>query len=593
MAFIGFRGSVIPQAETSTVDTEKDEVQQKWILALTHDNDAVARQILDEVPVEMRSNKLLDTHLVLPRPSGALKEPIKQLSVTDYTPDRPWCLVAMHDSHSVMQVLLEYGADVLQVNRNGNNMLHVLAALASTRTEDGEKEIVATARYIRDILEPSTYKKLLLTENADGLRPLELASHLGSFSLFMFYFDTPDVYVTREDDHILYKIQYFDITEYVTGVRFYQSPLKGMMNVEEDRITSKQVEEMYLGGPMRSWLEAIYSVNIPLITIWAIFTAAYICLVLSCDMTIDNVCGHNTTYQNTHSISVTTKRDIFWSMNIISIIIIVIDIIELVQYIVFRPRWLNRVVYGKKKPGMSQAFYRITHFLAVLVVAVVTTVSLNDHYKNRISYNIGGYGVVAAIYGFVWSVVYFLQILPVIGHYAMAVQRMLMDFVNFSILFLLFFVSYSVGFFHLLNKTRDLPEFATFPSSLYGTFRVMLNMVDFRTVSEDISSDAYLLHISYVFMIAILLLNFLIAIFSSSYEQVNNHKETFIQMQVLSVAMTADQRFQTIFPKMRTYLLRRYFIHDNGRYFVPRVVDLPRCFDQNIRPMHQLWCIDI
>ena len=571
--------SFIPLTETGSPTANTNTVQLKWILSITSNDDAMARQILDEVPAEVRSRKLLGVRLVFPGPSSGLRQRMKRLTSTTYSPDRPWSLAAVCDSRAIMKVLLEYGADALQVNSHRNNMLHVLAALASTANADKESEVVETARHIRSILKPEFYKKLLLAENADGLRPMELASHLGAFNLFEFYFDTPDLYISREEDLILYKIQHFDITEYVTGARYYQSPLNGMLHVEEDRISSISVHDIYLKDPMRSWLDAIYYVNVPVIVIWAIFRITYISLVLSCDMTISEACTGNSSCADSYADTVTTKLDLFWILLILSMFIIAIDAIDLIWYLFYRPRWLNRVVYGRKKTGMHQTFYRMVHFLSAFTIAIVTMVSLHEYHQNRPSTNMGGYGVVAAVYGFVWSILYFLQMLPVIGHYVMAVQRMLKDFANFGILFLLFFLSYSIGFFNLLKTYRDMPDFSTFWDSLYGTFSVMLNTIDFRDVSGNLKTDVRLLHITFVFMIATLLMNFLIATLSSSYEHVMKCGKIFILMQMLSVAMAADRRFQVVLPQLRNYLLRRHFVHQNGRYFISRVTDIKRTND--------------
>ena len=573
--------------ETGDIALTTDAVRTKWILAITRDNDEMARQILHDVPVAIHSRELLEARLVFRRPTDAIKQPTRQLSVTSYSPDTPWCLAAVCDSRRVMELLLEHGADLLQVNSNGNNMLHVLAALASTGTEKEEEDVISTARHIRNIVKPDIYCKLLLTENSDGLRPLELAGHLGAFALFRFYFDTKDLYITREDDHTLYKIQYFEITEYVTGVRFYQSPLNSLLNVEKGRITTKSVEETYLTDPMRSWVAGICSVNIPVVVIWAMFRIVYISFFLSCDVSIEKECTGNMTCDNQYAQSVSKSLINIWVVLVISVLIIAIDLVDFIRYILIRPRWLNRVVYDKKRLGMTQLFYRITHFLSVFMVAIMTSVALVDYYRNRLSYDISGYGVIAGVYGFVWSFLYFFQILPMFGHYVMAVQRMLNDFINFAILFILFFVTYSVGFYKLLSTTHSLPEFATFYSSIYGTFRVMLNMVDFRTVSDDISTDVYALHITFTFMIAILLMNFLIATLSSSYEHVMNYRKLFVHMQILSVSMIADGRFQTFLAPLRNYLLRRYFVHEKGRYFVCRFTDMSKSVERTSHPTQQ------
>ena len=562
--------------DTNTLASTTEEVQEKWILAIIRDDDDMARHIIQAVPLAIRSDELLEAHLVFRRPPDTLKQPTRELSVTLYSPDTSWCLAAVCGSCAVMKVLQEYGADALHANSNGNNMLHVLAALASTGTEKEEEESLTNARHIRNTVDSEVYRKLLLHENPDGLRPLELASHLGAFTLSRFYLETKDLYITREDDYALYKIQYFEITEYVTGVRFYQSPLYSLLNVEHARISRRAVEEMYLTDPMRSWVDAICSVNTPVIVTWAIFRIAYICVFLTCYISTEDECSSNMTCANQYPKSVSKCLINYWTVFVISVLIIAIDFIDLIRYILFRPRWINRVVYEKKRTGMTQLFYRVTHFISVFVVAIDTLIALIDYHKNSESYDKGGYGLIASLYGFVWSILYFLQILPKFGHYIMAVQRMLSDFANFAFLFLIFFSIYSAGFFQLLNTIASLPEFKTYFSSVYGTFRVMLNMVDFRTLPDDLSNDVQVLHIAFVFMITILLMNFLIATLSSSYEHIMNYRKLLIHMQFLSLSMQSDGRFQTFLPRMRNYLLRRYFVHENGRYFICRVIHMEK-----------------
>ena len=552
-----------------------DDVMEKWIAAIMRDDDVSARRLLGSNSECPERHRLLETHLNFPRHNITQLKLKRQLSATNFSPDTAWCLAALCDSRKVMNVLQEYDANVLQVNSTGNNLLHVLSALASTSSEEKEEEVIMTLRHIQDMLNPVVYHKLLLAENADGLRPLELASHLGAFGVFMFFFNTPGIYITKEDDHILYKVQYFDITEYIVGSRIYQSPIYAMTYLEESKISNKSVNRIYLSDPMRSWLKAIFYVNVPLIVIWAFLRTVYIYLFLECDLTIVPVCTDNATCQHNNVNSVATNLVFYWSIFCMSLFTISVDISEFVVHLISSPHWLNHVVYRRKRRGMRQNFYRIAHFVAVLSVVVFIGEELIKYYLDS-HYNRGaGYGVVAAVYGFVWSVLYFCQLLPMIGHYVMAVQRMLRDFASFSFLLVLFFVTYSMGFYKLLRASNAFPEFTTFPRSLYGTFEVMLNMVNFFVI-EDVSPGVLVLHITFVFMITILLLNFLIATLSSSYEHVMTYRDIFIQLQIIAVTMTTDYRFRKFLPSLRNRLLRRYFVHENGHYFITCVVDMRR-----------------
>ena len=66
-----------------------------------------------------------------------------------------------------------------------------------------------------------------------------------------------------------------------------------------------------------------------------------------------------------------------------------------------------------------------------------------------------------------------MQFVPGLNSYVIAVQQILTDFMSFSIILAFFFLSYSIGFYLLAKNSFDLG------SSIYETFKLMLNMIDF------------------------------------------------------------------------------------------------------------------
>ena len=60
---------------------------------------------------------------------------------------------------------------------------------------------------------------------------------------------------------------------------------------------------------------------------------------------------------------------------------------------------------------------------------------------------------------------------------------------------------------------------------LYTVFTIMLNIVNLTSFHIHNQTILYLLHMAYIFMMAILMLNFLIALFSHSVAEIMAHKE--------------------------------------------------------------------
>ena len=566
----------VEDSTTFAMDTINGHPEdEEWIRAIVTDNDDQVRRIIEEMPNESGSGKNLNNLLHLKSQGKDCYGSKKQICATSYSPDTPLCLSAMFNSHKAMEILVEYGADCLQKTSNGNNMLHILVAFASINGEEGEERTISTAEYIKNLVGDELYRQLLQAENDDGLRPLELACHLGTFGLFMYFFETPVLYIIREEDHVLHKIQYFDITEYVSGPRYLKSPIYGLTYAEEENINSNYLKDACLKDPICSWISIVLHTNLPFIVWWFINRLLYIMLFLACDPVVQDVCDNNGNCPRGTIFSVNVNLGMYYALLLMSVFMVVGDIIDFVHWLSFHPRWLYRKVYGPKTISMHHVFYRLSHFSAVLVAAISSAVTLGCHYENISPYPAMEIAVVFAVWSFVWSVLYFIQLLPMVGFYVMSVQRMLKDFINFAFLLFVFFFTYTIAFYKLLRTNETVKDFNKMPQSFYNTFRVMLNMVEFFYPDAEVGFAVYVVHVSYVFMIAILLLNFLIATMSSSYELVMSNREVLFKMHRLSVSVTVDQRFPRLLAPIRNYLRRSLFVYENDRYYVTRAIELP------------------
>ena len=247
-------------------------------------------------PTQSQHSNLLNAHLQLQPRDTVYHGPVRNIITTAYSPDTHWCLTAMLNSNKVMKVLAEYGRNCLQATPNGNNMFHVLVASVSTHGDFPEELASKTTAYIKDLIGNDDYGRLLQAENGDGLRPLELAGHLGTLGLLMYFFVTPGIYITREEDHILYRLQFYDVTEYVTHLRYLKSPVYGMTYIDENKIISKYVKQAYLSDLMRSWSNIILQVNLPYIVACCLFRIVYITLFLTCDLNINDACDRYANY---------------------------------------------------------------------------------------------------------------------------------------------------------------------------------------------------------------------------------------------------------------------------------------------------------
>ena len=179
-----------------------------------------------------------------------------------------------------------------------------------------------------------------------------------------------------------------------------------------------------------------------------------------------------------------------------------------------------------------------------------------------------------------WGILFFLQFLPWFGFIVIALQRMIQNLLSFAIIFLSILTPFVFAFKKFLGHTGSICNYEFFHiiNAFYSTFKVMLNMVDFEKYSGTDMSAVSFLHFVYVFLVPVLLINFLIALFSTSYAQVYANKRIYHFIQQLSVSMIIEYRLNKIIPSWYTWQRKRCFLTtDDGRILLRRVILRDRC----------------
>ena len=94
-------------------------------------------------------------------------------------------------------------------------------------------------------------------------------------------------------------------------------------------------------------------------------------------------------------------------------------------------------------------------------------------------------------------------------------------------------------------------------------------MIDITQFNIHNAEILYLLHGAFTTIISILMLNFLIALFSNAVAEVSEDSDLIVTIQRLSVVLTVDRRFRWI-GKLLGYekLLKRNFIMENGQVYI-------------------------
>ena len=496
------------------------------------------------------------------------------LGTSYYSPDNALCLAAVCDARDVLQAMMEQGVTMTQTTHQGNTFVHCLIAHASIRKEDIEQKVIDTLQFMKSILDEKEYEEIILMENDDGLRPLELAAHLGTFQLFQYIFETRNIYLTQSKELGFYSLDYFDITEYVTRIRSEQSPLGAIMLLAENQVGDKTIKTVLQSDPISSWIGATVYSNIPCIIIWALLRFSY--LIVFFFMLI-YVKMHGTSMINIKNITQSSGGDISKNKEVDYILFcgavyvcfcastaLLVSLFQLIVGLIRNKKWFTKDIKKRKDYAVYTVFYKVSMLLTILATLMISIAFLDAFVAMGTLVSFSTYVstdllIMIATLAYAWDILYFLQLVPVVNLYVIAIQRMLDQFGGFLVVFILFFTVYVFGFYILV-------EDMVLEDSYYTVFRIMLNMVSFPEASGVLK----FLHMSFVFMVVILLLNILIAILGSAYDYVYCHREMIVMIQGLSVALATEPIMSTLFWPLHNYLRKQYMIRQNGRFYITR-----------------------
>ena len=507
---------------------------------------------------------------------------------------RPLCVAAASLCKDTWHILLDNGADpVEQTEDDGGNAIHVLIKMAAK--DQNNFEIYSS--WYSDVilaLNVDIVINMLHHEDQFSLRPIELASHSAALDLMLTIFNTPGVY--RQTKSRGLHIQHlYDITEYESvekGNRREFSPLNFLQDLSFSGMAQASSCNSFHFHVMQTWLHNKVVVNRVLIGLWFLLRCTTLLVLMTAtlsSMEMDH-CYSNYGYEaNTTTFESTSKictkifkpngcpkaflKVTFWDvclLNAFSFSVclagVSIDLYEIISYL----RQSNPKL--KAKVFKIQNFYRVTNILFQVSIGLIVGPLLLVGPENQTLLN---FAIPVGTSLGIWTILYFVQLLYMIGHYVIVVQLMLKDMLNFTIILFLIILPFVHGFHRMANDGLCLEDFTDFWKSFYTSFRMMLNMVDTTHVGVNDNLGFFILHFTYVFIVPILLINFLIATMSNTASEVFAVRSMVVQVQRLSVIIPLERRFHRLFAGYYRYMHRRCFCIKNDKIYIQ--VDTTRC----------------
>ena len=476
---------------------------------------------------------------------------------------RPLFQCVTFGSFNILKVLLKHGADILQVAENQWNIIHYLI-IVSRENENFEGKAVQIYKRLLSELAAEDVRKLLMMEDTDGLRPLELAVHAGCLQMFNAIVNTPGVYLVNRQRKGLKEVSWYDITEYEDGsfcnkvTRQSRSPIN-LLSFSERKILKSDVSTGILRkGMLKQWARKKFLCNTPFIWIWfclrlvsivafyflisvdmnillkqyfthsvgtgtinatnseKIFLAdnnvtssLYVCLVSNetlnnCYYALrnlkklidiesirnalnDTACQPfmgwyitTETMRNSHN-SVLALWILIWYLQIYTTCSVIFDIISVFTLFCSNSiKW--KQFQGKKKDIVaSNTFYRVCQFTFMVFVNSIIMVYVALYFEQDSSDQKWlKIGLIFTCFFSVWSVLYFVQLMPSVGQFVNSIRRMLGIMFNFIIVYGIMLYPYPHAFMVMLKNSSgcQVPGFETLQNGIYSSFKIMLNMLD-------------------------------------------------------------------------------------------------------------------
>lgn len=455
-----------------------------------------------------------------------------------------------------------------------------------------------TYRRLCAVLPNDVIVRLLRAPNADGLRPLECAANDGILGLAKAYLLTRGMYIIREEDRGLATYQWIDVTDYETfdaGNRKEWAPLFCLTLMDKDRLNYPTTAQLFADPVIRKWIKNKIKCGI----LPAAFYMVMRCFMVGIFIVIDSDIGDIGVNDNNILSSNASDSDIANATNAISsvscksfgslslspyakyllcIFLIIYTVIShavsFIESCTYRPRnynLLKKSDHGYKNTFVQHSFYRRIHGTVSIMIGLRAVITLM------------GYTAQSDLVTYVrlvnrsllwWSLLYFIQLLPGPDLFVVAIQSVLGILFQFCLMYSLFLFSYAHLFMVEINinlRQGCSAQFIDIPSSIYNTFLVMINMVDLTQYDVINPVALHSVHMSYVLIVGILLLNFLIAIMSDRITETSKFKDVILPVQKLSVVLTMERQLWPVNRFYYRWIQRKVFTLHNDRLCIVRI----------------------
>lgn len=559
---------------TKTTDTEE------WIKALTT-NDGMTVEDMLQTMDDIEVQHFLHGQLIV---SDNLLHITKES--LDSNLDLSLSYAVVFCAYEVVEILLCWGVDVLQQDSHGNNSMHCLVLRSFLTDGRVEDKCLEAFKWLLKHLSSLDIRTLMEQENMQGLRPMEYAGHLDSWQLCAAMMEVSVVH-QKQMGLSLYKL--YDVTDYEGDKARLFNPALMIASMSEKALLQPPALQFFKSNVIKCWSKNKLLVNGIFITTWIFLRIIYLSFHLLYTFKGPLMQNFTNYMTNTSTVleqkrSVTSAAPTSVQMIIVCYLILysVIGMIyDAAETLLNIRNWLTyiKTPRGFKRTVLHYEFYR----LLVITTYVMVTITYGNEFAKYVAEPFLTLETQVLFFNTIditipWTILYFIQLLPKIGHYVIVVQRLVMDVTKFSLI-AIFYVFPFFLIVQRLSYTIMIDEFLTFhpmdiSKASYFVYSTIMNIIPLD--AHDIMDNPIFLYFVYLafMVVALLLMNFLIALFSDTVAFLNLYSDVIIYVQRMELVFRTEQRLRKLplFSLLYTRLTRHLFHIDKDRVYL-QVVD--------------------
>ena len=494
-----------------------------------------------------------------------------------YKPTIPFHLAVSNNAKDATRILIANGINTQSMDKNGNNVIHSLIT-ASAYVPEQEERLFEMYNWLKGVLGENNLNDLLMSENKDGFRPIEYAAQQGTLLLMQAIFETKGKYVVREEVRGFFSYRWHDVTDYESGPRIWKSPVHLLLHLQKEKLKPQCTFNVINKSSITPWIKAKQGKNLIPAICWFLFR---LCLILTF-LILDNT-SNKLIEQYGENVTLHTCRELLFvvpsgavsvmiiSLSVITTFIIVFYIAEAIHFKFSGKVKIAFDVKGRKNVIANFKFYQLCQLLLCINILFCTgiyTFVNNDGGSLSTVYRVA---VVFIPILCSWCLLYFIQALPYFGPSIISIQDMLKDMFSFLGLLLIMIIPFMhivLQFAQQNSRQGCIEDFSHILPAIYTLFQFMFNKFEMENYDLNNKGILMLIEVIFVFIVAILLINFLVAVMASSAVKVAGNRDIVLTINRLALVCILEERIHWLVPcyyKAMNYML---FNCSDGKVYI-------------------------